>query len=660
MAYRAKKKWRFISIRYKFLVVSLSLSTIALGLFFYFTYQVFTADKKLFLLDLNLTNLRAITSEIQLALKSRLEALQVLIPRVYHQGPGSSGFTNVYQNLPPELINEILGIHFYRFNHRGEFFFIKDYQNETLFKKLGLPRDFLSHVNQVHPLSFSSPISINEFFLLNRSIRDRTATKQAETQNIGVLTFVVGGSYINSSSLDFVVAADFLQSFIQRKLMQTDLSEVFLLFQNGTLLSSPNTQDIVDFASHPISHPIVPILQRNVLPRESFEITMGDEPYFCQVSYTGFPFLYAVTQIKKSAAFQALRELSIKSLLIYGFVLGITLVLSVIFANRMSQNIRQLGDAAMEISQGNFNQHLRITSHDEIQIVSESIEWMSSKLVGLIEESVEQIRMKQELETAKLIQSTLLSHPPFHHHSVDLTNYYLPASECGGDLWDFAVTEDHVLTALIGDATGHGAPAAIVTAVVKSCFNTLVTLYSSTATPRPEQFLQVFNQIVYQACKGELLMTLCLVQINLRTGDMRISNAGHEAPFLLQPLREPSIRLKQNPQHIEPLVITGERLGFDPTSRYTSIHQTLEPQDTLFLYTDGITEMANSKGKELGERGLKKLLLKADLKAVEATKHALAAELQEFGGGGALKDDMTFSIIKWNGLQEAKTEKKVA
>lgn len=635
-----------IPIKYKFLSVILFIMFLSLGVFFYFTYTTFSEDKKLFVMDLNMTLLKATTSEIKLELKSRLEVLQVFVPRIYNPIVNEKGEQeDPFIGLPDMLKDEILGVTFMRKGAKG-WDVTKQYRNTELTSKRGLGDDVFTAINSSHPLALDSfPEGGTE--ILNRSISARGPKGNVE---LPVLTFMVPGNFINDESKEVIIVVDFIQDFLRKKLQQSEIAEVFLIYKKGTLLSHSTLQATVNYSSNQYPHPVVSRLATRQLPRESLELSIGGESYLCNVGETGFKDIFAVSQIRKSEAFLALKTLLEKSVLIALVILALAMICSILFASRLTSNIRKLKEAAEQIGIGHLKVKLNIRSNDELQSVAESFQWMSNRLKQLITETAQKARLEDELETARLVQSTLLTPPDIKSDAVDLLAYYQPATECGGDFWD-AYMHENTITVFIGDATGHGAPAAIVTAVAKSCFSTLTTIYAGTLLT-PQQFMSILNRIIFESCKGKLLMTMCIVQINLETGELLVCNAGHEAPLSLGNQR----RGDDEKGKAQTLFARGERLGYNPDADYETVRYDLGVGDTVLLYTDGISEARDGAGQEWGERALKKAFSQGAGRPLTSIRDQLVESLNEHTQEAQQEDDITFVLINWR--RQVKGNKK--
>lgn len=637
-----------IPIKYKFLLVLLALLLGALAVFFFFAYRTFSEDKKVFIMDLNLSLLKAASTEVRAGLQTRLGDVQGIIPRIYNPGLFQlSKADDVFEGFSPSLASELLGVTFYRQGTQGEFQAIREFRNRKLYEAQKLPDNLVAQLDSEVPLPLAAAAAgSGTVEIFNRS----TTLQGSPSRELAILTVVFSGKYVDKQAQGVVISVDLLQTFLQRALMQSDVAEMFLVRKNGTIVSHPNQKTTVRHARSPIAHPVVERLKARVFPKESVELVVDGAEYFCNISDSGFPDVYMVSQVRKDQAFLALTQLIKKSLLIAAIILCLSVVASVIFVNRLTLNIDKLRQAAEEIGRGNLNLSLHVKSNDELQSVAESFEWMSARLSDLIFETAKKARMEGELKTARLVQSTLLNAPQIVSEAVELSSHLVPATDLGGDFWD-AYLSGKTLTVLIGDATGHGAPAALVTAIAKSCFSTLNTIYHAHPL-EPEQVLSALNFILYGSCQGKLLMTMCIVQLDLDSGDLLVCNAGHESPLVLRAASSsptPATADKKEKIKAEVLFSRGERLGFSPEGNFEAVRHKLSPGDTIMLYTDGVTEAHDSQGKEWGERALKKTFAKGGARATEQIKRDIVEAVGAHMGGAEQGDDITFVLLKWKG-----------
>ncbi|MFM8315449.1 MAG: HAMP domain-containing protein, partial [Deltaproteobacteria bacterium] len=374
-----------ISLKYKFLLVLLSTLALGFSTFFALAYRTFSEDKKLFVMELNLSILKTAISDTRADLKSRVDELQTFLPKIYEI---STPISNVIfrelslQHLP----NELLGVRFYRKNLTdASFTLIKDFKNTDLFQNRSLADSVLEQIDRTVPPQLETFSFAEETKILNRSIKTSGFSGVVE---LPVITFLVSGSFVNDSSKSVVIVVDLVQDFLRKKLSQSELAEVFLISKNGMLISHSSTSKLLQNSQKTYSHPIVEKLKTRQLPRESLELKIGSENYLCNLSETGFADVYAISQIKESEAFQALKTLMKETLLTGIFVFSIALIISIIFSNKLTANIKKLKMGAQSIGRGDFEVKLNIKSNDEIQNVADSFNWMASRIKQLITETV--------------------------------------------------------------------------------------------------------------------------------------------------------------------------------------------------------------------------------------------------------------------------------
>lgn len=649
-----------IPLKYKFLAVLLLITSSGLGTFLIFARSTFTRDKKDFLKEMNKLTTQVMQSELRSSLKVRMEEIGLLCQRIIQKNESNFNEEETTKELmlgfTSRIPEEILGVTFYKRSGEGKKYEpIKRWENQALHKKLNLEEDFQDKLEKEQPLpNFGDLPAGFDIELVNRTLNEGSAP-------LPILTAIFPNTSQSSESLkDVIIVVDILQNFLVDQLDKiSQISEAFVLSSRGQLVSHPNKAILLSNAGKQYEHPLSEKLKSKEKSAGSESVTnsvsvetIGDEKYYVAIAEANIGDIYAVTQVKESQALSALKELNQRTLWISILVLAFSIIFSVLFAAGLTSNIQKLKFAAEEIGQGKMDVKLDIKSSDEVESVADSFQWMSKRIVELIKESADKARMEEELETARLVQSTVLATPTIQCDAIELLPHYLPASECGGDFWD-AYIHNNKLTILIGDATGHGAPAAIVTAVAKSCLYTLNSIYSKTILT-PEQFLTSLNRIILAACKGRLLMTMCLIQLDLVTGELQIANAGHESPLLLKTGNAEGKKVKS-----EVLFSRGERLGFSADAKYTSIKQELKPGDTLLLYTDGISEAHNAEGKEFGERALKKVFAGNGVRDLSVMRDDLMAALKKHVQDAVQDDDITFVLLSWKKpLENVKTNQQ--
>ncbi|MBF0239456.1 MAG: SpoIIE family protein phosphatase [SAR324 cluster bacterium] len=258
----------------------------------------------------------------------------------------------------------------------------------------------------------------------------------------------------------------------------------------------------------------------------------------------------------------------------------------------------------------------------------------------IAEDKLFHARQKEaELKTAAAVQQALFPLVLPQISKVELAAYYRSASETGGDWYGiFDKFKDHVFF-LIGDATGHGAPAALVTAGVCATSRTLEELWSKTDhVPSPAEIMTYLNKSVYESGHPHFMMTFFILSINLKTLTIAYSNAGHNFPYLL---RSGSTALTS-------LLNKNPLLGYSSDTQYDEVETKVEWGDKLFFYTDGLIENMNAQEKCWNQRILRNFLKQHTSDSATSLTGKLVENIHQFYGNHPLNDDVTILCCELN------------
>ena len=248
-------------------------------------------------------------------------------------------------------------------------------------------------------------------------------------------------------------------------------------------------------------------------------------------------------------------------------------------------------------------------------------------------------RMENELQIARGIQMSMLpkTFPPFPERGdVDLCADIVPAKEVGGDLYDFFIREGK-LYFCIADVSGKGVPAALVMATTRSLFRTL-----SAHEKSPQRIVTAINESMSDMNESNMFVTLFCAVMNLATGHLRYCNAGHNAPVLIAAGGKDFLPTASN-------IAIGVLPGMSFQEQETDLHC----GDTLFLYTDGLTEAENESHALFGEARMIAALdgernAQAQLEAVKRAVHAFVGEANQ-------SDDLTMLCIRYLNPENSNT-----
>lgn len=270
---------------------------------------------------------------------------------------------------------------------------------------------------------------------------------------------------------------------------------------------------------------------------------------------------------------------------------------------------------------------------------------ISLENADLYQKQGEAIRMQNELVTAHAVQEMLFPPSNYEQPGIHVSGYYQPATECGGDWWSYSTIGDWVYL-YIGDATGHGAPAALVTSAACSA----VSVIETRPDISPEKAMELLNAAVCRATKGQIHMTFLIGALNSKTGEFKYVRASHESPLLLRKKNlQAGVSMRAA---MEPLMgENGSSLGVSVGEKYASDSIQLEPGDTVVFYTDGIPELTDKNGRTLGERGFLDAVHKSVLKSESAAQavSVIGETVQKYKSERELLDDVTLCMIQFTG-----------
>ncbi len=277
---------------------------------------------------------------------------------------------------------------------------------------------------------------------------------------------------------------------------------------------------------------------------------------------------------------------------------------------------------------------------------------------------LERVRMEKELETARLVQDSFFPAGAQGDEALAVEGFFHPASECGGDWWGHFSPAPGIEYVMIGDATGHGVSAALVTAMAFStCQAWAHALREAGGTEHaPGKLLRRLNQVLCDTRTGNATMTFFVAVIDRSRHVITFSNAGHNFPYLIKAPDEfdqemqTSIDatdtvanrrpLKPGESRVRKLSSSpGPILGLEKGGEYPEACIAFKPGDKVFFFTDGLIENANGRGEVWGYSLQKRLKRSGKLDA-KALRDTIEKETRAFVGDTPPRDDTTVVVIE--------------
>ncbi len=426
----------------------------------------------------------------------------------------------------------------------------------------------------------------------------------------------------------------------------------FLISKNGTFVTHPLKEFIMNETIFTIAEARDDVKLRDV-GRKMIKGEQGIAPMWVKSAVTGKSCWMAYVPIQSSGwslgvlfpQDELMEDItSLNQIVLFLGITGIILLgVAVVFiAGSITGPLRHMAKATEHIGSGNFDIELPpVKTGDEVGKLSEAFSFMKESLKEYIRELTEATaskeRMESELKIAHDIQMSILpkTFPPYPERTeFDIYATIKPAREIGGDFYDFFFTDDEHLCFVIADVSGKGIPAALFMALTKTLIKAKATMGLTTDN--------IISRVNEDLCIGNdmsMFVTVFCGILNVKTGEVQYTNAGHNPPLLI----------KRNGD-VAYLEKSGELLvGVMEGVQYTARRIMLGRNESLFLYTDGVTEAMNERDELFSEERLKKELSKDQERTVDQVIHAVMREMAEFTGSTPQSDDITMMMITYKG-----------
>ena len=309
-------------------------------------------------------------------------------------------------------------------------------------------------------------------------------------------------------------------------------------------------------------------------------------------------------------------------------------------AKLVTDPIMVLDEGARCIGNGNLDHRIEIHSGDEIEELAHTFNKMTADLKdyisNLTETTAAKERIQSELNVASDIQASLLPRlfPAFPDRpEFDIFASMDPAKEVGGDFYDFFFIDTNNLCFLIADVAGKGVPAALYMMVAKTLLKS-----EGQRLGEPDQILGYVNNILAADNDSCMFATVFCAILDIKSGEVRFANAGHNPPLVIDSAGVRYLTLKP-----------GFVLGPMEDVVYEAERITMSPGDTLFLYTDGVTEATNLADELYGEPQLLDALQRGPKEELTDMIHGIRIEVSRHADGAPQSDDVTMVALKYRG-----------
>lgn len=322
---------------------------------------------------------------------------------------------------------------------------------------------------------------------------------------------------------------------------------------------------------------------------------------------------------------------ALKDVLERYFIIGLAsialgAVIAFLSSRRLSHEVRRMVRDIEVIANGSLDHRIGMTDTEEFQDLTRNINLM----VGRIREySAEIEKERSERSIAARIQQAFLPRdiPQVQGYQIDA--FSRPAREVGGDFYDIIPLSEGQVGLLIADVSGKGLPASLYMAFSRTIVRTMAGL--------SRKACRIIARSNTEFCDdaGEVaFVTLFFGILDPPKGQLTYTNAGHNPPILIRA-----------DGHLERLSPTGPAIGIDPDSVFLERQVLLHEGDLLVLYTDGISEAMDKKGRILGENHLEEMIIGLSGLPPSEVIRQIRNEVDNFVNGADQSDDITLMVV---------------
>lgn len=342
---------------------------------------------------------------------------------------------------------------------------------------------------------------------------------------------------------------------------------------------------------------------------------------------------------------------------------GTALIAAVLMTRAVTRMVHRLYRGTQFVKQGDFSHRIKSNSHDQLGELANAFNDMSSHIETLLQERVAHERLEKEVEIAAQVQSRLFPERVPDLLSVEIAAECRAARGVAGDYYDYIEILPGLVALALGDVSGKGMSASLVmanlqaslrsqaaitaerlsiaarAAAASSAGNTDRTLMRVMADANIDGAIsrQCFNinKQLCQSTEDNRFATLFLALYEDRTRKLRYTNAGHNAPILIR-----------NDGTYERLSTGGMMVGAFDFAKYDEGTLTINPDDILVVFSDGISEAESETGTEYTEERVVKFVIENRNLSAHNLRDAIFNEIDKWAGTKERGDDQTILILK--------------
>jgi serine phosphatase RsbU (regulator of sigma subunit) len=245
-------------------------------------------------------------------------------------------------------------------------------------------------------------------------------------------------------------------------------------------------------------------------------------------------------------------------------------------------------------------------------------------------EVADRLSLKNDLEIAREIQQAMLPSGRVAGAGFETFGFSRPANTVGGDCYDIIPLDDGRLVITVADVAGKGSPAALLMALLLAMLRTLVE-----EQLEPAELMTRLNVQVSRHTPGSRFITMFYAVFDPSTGSLTYVNAGHTQPMIVR-----------TGGSIERLTEGGIALGMFEQSKYQTGSTTIQPNELVAVYSDGITEAEDAAGRPFDDAGLENVLKSTRTQEISEMGSSVVRAVERYTVDTRIADDLTILLLR--------------
>jgi serine phosphatase RsbU (regulator of sigma subunit) len=314
--------------------------------------------------------------------------------------------------------------------------------------------------------------------------------------------------------------------------------------------------------------------------------------------------------------------------------IGIAVWISTLITNPIKLLMRDM----TEVSNGNLDHQTKAHSKDEVGLLAQTFGRMTTALRAAHDQELQSKALEHDLAIASEIQSNLVPKRMLKIPGYDISAYYRPSKEVGGDYYDFIQVDDDNEGVIVADVSGKGVPGSLVMTMARA----FIRMEAERGrNPSPADTLMKANRMLAQDIKKGMFVTALYCILNKRTNEIRVASAGHN----------PLVVWRAASNNVELVNPNGIALGFDkgPVFERTvkEVTISLGHGDRIVAFTDGTVEAMNSANQEFGDDRFYALIRDLAPRDSNQMLNLIVKALDDHKGNAPQSDDITIVTLRY-------------